>query len=383
MVSQATKIFRRANDDFVTNFENRNEGVLMLSIFLKAIIILLALYAVIDAALDCKPEFWFNFLLFFSVWSNILVVIVLLTIIIFLIVQYFSFTVVKPSRFFSISHLAVSVSAIIAGLSFCLFNTPLDEIMNNDAAPLFGNFQQLCLYFLVPMLSFFDLIIFTGYKKVKYKHNFWTLLIPLCYLIFAIISYYTKVPFDQTLDSKCYPYDFLNFDSSVGWFGIDLSEPNMFYRIGSFYWIISIGIIFYLVGIISIFIIRFVFKHVALPIAYGISKERKNEKQGELYYSIIKTWSILLDKIFKINKWDEQYVKLHNITSLMQINNLRKKNILSETDFAMLTRLRHLRNDIAHQEGKTVHPRTTLYDSELKSCEAINRKLDNYLKKNK
>lgn len=57
MVSQATKIFRRANDDFVTNFENRNEGVLMLSIFLKAIIILLALYAVIDAALDCKPEF--------------------------------------------------------------------------------------------------------------------------------------------------------------------------------------------------------------------------------------------------------------------------------------------------------------------------------------
>ena len=57
MVSQATKIFRRANDDFVTNFENRNEGVLMLSIFLKAIIILLALYAVINAALDCKPEF--------------------------------------------------------------------------------------------------------------------------------------------------------------------------------------------------------------------------------------------------------------------------------------------------------------------------------------
>ena len=147
MVSQATKIFRRANDDFVTNFENRNEGVLMLSIFLKAIIILLALYAVIDAALDCKPEFWFNFLLFFSVWSNILVVIVLLTIIIFLIVQYFSFTVVKPSRFFSISHLAVSVSAIIAGLSFCLFNTPLDEIMSNDAAPLFSNFNNcVCIF---------------------------------------------------------------------------------------------------------------------------------------------------------------------------------------------------------------------------------------------
>jgi len=205
---------------------------LKLSIIIKLIAIISCIYGLINTFYGLISYTYFTTL------SNIFILIML---IIFLIRD------IRHKEKSNMLYLIKFLATISISLTFFVFLFILAPAYSKgfiEAYKLY-NWGSLCLHFITPLLSIIDFFIFDYKYKSKKIHSIYATVPPLIYVGFVILLSNLSVRWH---DMKA-PYNFLNFGSKVGWFGIDLSEyGETSVGIGVFYMIIILLILFIILG---------------------------------------------------------------------------------------------------------------------------------------
>lgn len=173
-------------------------------------------------------------LLYFTVQSNIWIMIVDIILIIFLIKVLKTNNYELDNRLYLVKQI-FTVAITITSLVYLLVLVPGYYLMSD---PIEGyhpfNLGGTLLHIVVPAIAIVDFLLFT--RKAQYnKTSFlWALIPPCYYLGFSAIGYFLKWDFGN---GRNYPYFFMNYDSPAGFFGFSKTMP---YFMGSFYWMLVV-----------------------------------------------------------------------------------------------------------------------------------------------
>lgn len=177
-------------------------------------------------------------LLYFTNLSNILVAAVALVFIVIEIKKLRTGADLSTQRLYLIK-LASTVSITLTCFIFCAILAPGSENANYNAWTV----GSIFVHTIVPGFAILDFILDSGDEAFKKTHNLISLIPPFVYFGVCVILYVCKVDFGR---GDNFPYFFLNFGSPAGIFGTSTVMP---YRIGSFYWVIFISLIVYLISL--------------------------------------------------------------------------------------------------------------------------------------
>ena len=174
-------------------------------------------------------------LLFFTMQSNILVIVVQLIMVCYMLKG-------KHSKTMGRMQLCTVVSISLTMGVFWTMLAPFNPGIK-------GLYNQL-LHTIAPSLTIIDYLFFDDHYKPDLKDTLYSTLFPLAYVGFTIVCYFLNVEF---LPGKNYPYPFLNYGGSAGVFGFSTNTKDSLY-LGSFYWIMILLILVVLVANIYRFI---------------------------------------------------------------------------------------------------------------------------------
>lgn len=177
---------------------------------------------------------------YFTTLSNVFILIMLL---IFLIKD------IKHKDKRNILYLIKYLATISISLTFFVFLfilAPANPDGFIESYKLY-HYGSLCLHFITPLLAIMDFFMFDYKYESKKIHSILATFPPLLYIIFVIILSSLGIRWH----SMKAPYNFLNYGSKVGWFGINISEyGETSVGIGVFYMIIILLILFIILGIL-------------------------------------------------------------------------------------------------------------------------------------
>ena len=197
----------------------------IVSLVLKAILSLVSLNGVFLILLQDNFTNWSS-LLYFTEQSNIWIGIYAIISFIFLLIKTVTHKQKVP-KWLEILQLIFTISIAITGLMFCCVLAPTSG--QNVWAT-----TNILVHMLAPVLAIVDFFVSVHHFRYQ-KFSFFYAAIPsLYYLGLSTIGYLAKWDYGQ---GNHYPYFFLNFDSSVDFFGFSSQSP---YWMGTFYWIIII-----------------------------------------------------------------------------------------------------------------------------------------------
>ena len=160
---------------------------------------------------------WWTGLMYFTIQSNIWIVV---TVLCFMIIEIVEFTQKRA---------IINTAGRALKLVFTFMLAPA-----LGGLPAFVFIPNTLLHIMVPLVAIFDFLWFDFKTEHKYKDVTYSIIPPIYYTIFAVICFYNNIPF---LNGQPYPYFFFNFGSPAGWFGFCNELPFM----GSFYWILLIA----------------------------------------------------------------------------------------------------------------------------------------------
>lgn len=213
-----------------TPIESKN--TLLLSIVLKLIIITFSFIGFALTLYEGITEHTFIKLTYFTVLSNIFILISTFALLISSIARYFG-RYIYASRIFFILRFCALIAITITGFLFDFIMTPVAGI------ELLATLDSVCFHVIVPFFSVIDFLVTNTVYKIRIKDLFISLIYPLCYFAYVmILSYVFNVRWD---DGASYaPYPFLDYHANT-WFG----KGDY---IGVFYWIIILIAIFFAVA---------------------------------------------------------------------------------------------------------------------------------------
>lgn len=120
-----------------------------------------------------------------------------------------------------------SISITLTGFVFCFVLAPAIKVGVWTIA-------NVLTHVITPLAAIVDLFLQKDPIKYKVKHQLFTLIPPLYYLVFSIICFVSNVTFAY---GQKFPYFFLNWSSPAGFFGFSNEMP---YFMGTFYWLIAL-----------------------------------------------------------------------------------------------------------------------------------------------
>lgn len=177
---------------------------------------------------------------YFTIISNIFIVMMLMISLIKDCINIlFNKNIVLPNYIYTLKYLA-TVYIAVTFLNYLLVIAPtnregfINSYLENGA----GSF---CVHIITPILAIIDFIKYDNLYKSEKKHTLLVTIFPTIYFVGIMIASFSGVMWENDM---CVPYNFLNYKSSTGWFGFDLTQ------IGDK----SIGIGVAYMAIISIFI---------------------------------------------------------------------------------------------------------------------------------
>ena len=178
--------------------------------------------------------------LFFTVQSNITIILITL---VFLINDFLLLFNKKPyvSQFLLILKYIFTIAITI---TFLVFFTMLAPLLGVDYLLSFNNFS---LHAIVPILAIVDFFIFNTDIELSIPKSLLGTAMPIYYVIFVYIG----VPLGfEYMEGLKFPYFFLNYEKN-GWFNISKDG------IGVFYWIIIL-----MIGIIGLCLLFYLFMRI-------------------------------------------------------------------------------------------------------------------------
>ena len=139
--------------------------------------------------------------------------------------------------------LAVTVSMTLTGVLFCFILAPA---AGSDYRA--WSVGSVLVHAVVPILAVIDFFLDSSHMHFKWRHNLYSLIPPLYYLVLCAILYTLEVDFGR---GDNFPYFFLNFGSPAGFFGFSDIFP---YKIGTFYWLLIISVAVFATSVLYAFV---------------------------------------------------------------------------------------------------------------------------------
>ena len=173
-------------------------------ILIKAALIIIGVLGIVLTALSTAFMGGASVFFFFTVQSNIFIMLMAL---IFLINEVV--VLITNKGFINQTLLHIKYVATIAiTITFIVFFTMLAPLMGVDYLLSFNNFS---LHAIVPILAIVDFFLFDKDIKLTYKSSLLATISPICYVIFVYIGAIFKLKYSENL---YYPYFFLNIDTN-------------------------------------------------------------------------------------------------------------------------------------------------------------------------
>lgn len=202
-----------------------------LSMFLKFIIVISSFTGIyLSVFSSSKFMSGLKSLMYFTIQSNIWIGIWSLFLLILMILELIKKKTIRK-RYMYLFKQIFTVSITLTGVMYCFFLAPTSN--SNNAWSL----VNLLTHVIVPISSVFDFFIDDFKVLFKKKDSLLTLIPSVYYVFFALICYLADFKFS---DGNNYPYFFLNFGSPSGMFGF---SDNPLYFMGTFYWILAMGLL--------------------------------------------------------------------------------------------------------------------------------------------
>ena len=173
-------------------------------ILIKAALIIIGVLGIVLTALSTAFMGGASVFFFFTVQSNIFIMLMAL---IFLINEVV--VLITNKNFINQTLLHIKYVATVAiTVTFLVFFTMLAPLMGVDYLLSFKNFS---LHAIVPILAIVDFFLFDKDIKLTYKSSLLATISPICYVIFVYIGAIFKLEYSENLH---YPYFFLNIDTN-------------------------------------------------------------------------------------------------------------------------------------------------------------------------
>lgn len=173
-------------------------------ILIKAALIIIGVLGIVLTALSTAFMGGASVFFFFTVQSNIFIMLMAL---IFLINEVV--VLITNKSFINQTLLHIKYVATIAiTITFIVFFTMLAPLMGVDYLLSFNNFS---LHAIVPILAIVDFFLFDKDIKLTYKSSLLATISPICYVIFVYTGAIFKLEYSENL---YYPYFFLNIDTN-------------------------------------------------------------------------------------------------------------------------------------------------------------------------
>ena len=173
-------------------------------ILIKAALIIIGVLGIVLTALSTAFMGGASVFFFFTVQSNIFIMLMAL---IFLIDEVV--VLITNRSFINQTLLHIKYVATVAiTVTFLVFFTMLAPLMGMDYLLSFKNFS---LHAIVPILAIVDFFLFDKDIKLTYKSSLLATISPICYVIFVYIGAIFKLEYSENLH---YPYFFLNIDTN-------------------------------------------------------------------------------------------------------------------------------------------------------------------------
>ena len=173
-------------------------------ILIKAALIIIGVLGIVLTALSTAFMGGASVFFFFTVQSNIFI---MLMVLIFLINEVV--VLIANKSFINQTLLHIKYVATVAiTVTFLVFFTILASLMGIDYLLSFNNFS---LHAIVPILAIVDFFLFDKDIKLTYKSSLLATISPICYVIFVYIGAIFKLEYSENLH---YPYFFLNIDTN-------------------------------------------------------------------------------------------------------------------------------------------------------------------------
>ena len=173
-------------------------------ILIKAALIIIGVLGIVLTALSTAFMGGASVFFFFTVQSNIFIMLMAL---IFLINEVVFLITNKSFINQTLLHIKY-VATIAITVTFLGFFTMLAPLMGVDYLLSFNNFS---LHAIVPILAIVDFFLFDKDIKLTYKSSLLATISPICYVIFVYIGAIFKLEYSENLN---YPYFFLNIDTN-------------------------------------------------------------------------------------------------------------------------------------------------------------------------
>ena len=173
-------------------------------ILIKAALIIIGVLGIVLTALSTAFMGGASVFFFFTVQSNIFIMLMAL---IFLINEVVVLITNKSFINQTILHIKY-VATVAITVTFLVFFTMLAPLMGVDYLLSFKNFS---LHAIVPILAIVDFFLFDKDIKLTYKSSLLATISPICYVIFVYIGAIFKLEYSENLH---YPYFFLNIDTN-------------------------------------------------------------------------------------------------------------------------------------------------------------------------
>ena len=173
-------------------------------ILIKAALAIVGVLGIVFTALSSAFMGGASVFFFFTVQSNIFIMLMAL---IFLINEVV--VLITNKSFINQTLLHIKYVATVAiTVTFLVFFTMLAPLMGVDYLLSFNNFS---LHAIVPILAIVDFFLFDKDIKLTYKSSLLATISPICYVIFVYIGAIFKLTYSENL---YYPYFFLNIDTN-------------------------------------------------------------------------------------------------------------------------------------------------------------------------
>ncbi len=176
----------------------------IIKILIKAAIVVIGVLGIILTAISTEFMGGASVFFFFTVQSNIFIMLMAL---IFLINEVV--VLISKKSFINQVLLHIKYVATVAiTITFLVFFTMLAPLMGMDYLLSFKNFS---LHAIVPILAIVDFFLFDKDIKLTYKSSLLATISPICYVVFVYVGAIFKIQYGKDL---YYPYFFLNIDTN-------------------------------------------------------------------------------------------------------------------------------------------------------------------------
>ncbi len=155
---------------------------------------------------------------FFTNLSNIFIDLVLLASLLYDVKALKKQNLKKSNGFYTIKFMA-TISITLTFFVYLVLLAPTSE-KGLLGAYLSNGCGSLCVHVVTPLLAILDFFLYDYEFRSQRKHAAYATVPPLIYVVFVVIL--SSVGF-RWYGTMYAPYNFLNFGSSTGWFGFDLS----------------------------------------------------------------------------------------------------------------------------------------------------------------